>query len=37
MELEGIPSRAQAERSFRDFQRPFGLLAQITARLEDLE
>jgi putative ABC transport system ATP-binding protein len=37
MELEGVPSRALAERTFRDFQRPFGLLAQITARLEDLD
>jgi putative ABC transport system ATP-binding protein len=37
MELEGVPSRAQAERIFRDFQRPLGLLAQITARLEDGE
>ena len=37
IEFEGVPSRALAERTFRDFQRPFGLLAQITARLEDLE
>jgi putative ABC transport system ATP-binding protein len=37
MELEGVPSRALAERTFRDFQRPLALLAQITARLEDLD
>jgi putative ABC transport system ATP-binding protein len=36
MELDGVRSRAVAERAFRDFVRPFGLLAQITARLEDL-
>jgi hypothetical protein len=37
MELEGVESRALAERTFRDFQRPLALLAQITARLEDLD
>jgi energy-coupling factor transporter ATP-binding protein EcfA2 len=35
MELEGVPSRELAERTFRDFQHPFGLLAQITCRLAD--
>ncbi len=37
MELDGVASRALAERAFRDFVRPFGLLAQIAARLEDLD
>ena len=36
-ELEGVPSRPIAERAFRDFARPFGLLAQISAKLEDLD
>jgi putative ABC transport system ATP-binding protein len=37
IELEGVASRALAERVFRDFQRPLGLLAQITVRLESLD
>jgi hypothetical protein len=37
MELDGVASRALAERAFRDFVRPCGLLAQIAARLEDLD
>jgi putative ABC transport system ATP-binding protein len=37
MEFDGVPSRALAERTFRDFVRPFGLLAQLTARLEGMD
>lgn len=37
MELDGVASRAFAERAFRDFVRPLGMLSQITARLEDLD
>ena len=31
IELQGVASAAAVERSVRDFKRPFGLLAQISA------
>ena len=34
VEVEGAVSRAAAERTLRDFVRPFGLLAQIAVKLE---
>jgi hypothetical protein len=35
IEMEGVASRALAERTLRDFVRPFGLLAQISVKFED--
>jgi putative ABC transport system ATP-binding protein len=37
IELEGVTSQALAERTLRDFARPFGLLAQISEKLEDFD